>query len=241
MTFPEPFPSERELFEVYDRGYMDLELPGHGLHLRFKPGYREAYRRERDLTLKDLGLRPADLAGRRILDVGCANGIFLDYLRGHGVTASGIDISSEMVEAARSRGLDARCASLDEVEGTWDAIALWDVIEHLPDPVHALERIAGLLAPGGELWLQTPCTGLVSGLFGARWRNYIHPQHLHLFSERGLAHWLGRHGFRILRRVRFGSGNTAGTIPMPLKRAADRFAKSRGVGDTIALRARLEG
>ncbi len=240
VTFPDPFPSESELFEVYDRGYMDLELPGHGLHLRFKPAYREAYRRERDLTLSELGIEPATLVGRRILDVGCANGIFLDYLRGHGVEATGIDISSEMVEAARARGLDARRKSLEEVEGPWDAIALWDVLEHLSHPIGALGRIAARLVPGGELWIQTPCTGLVSGVFGARWRNYIYPQHLYLFSERGLERWLERRGFRVLRRVRFGSGNTAGTVPGPVKRTADRLAKAWGQGDTVALRARLE-
>lgn len=241
VTYPEPFPSDSDLHAIYDQGYMDLEIPGHGLHLRFKPAYREAYRRERDLTLADLGLQPQALRGKRVLDVGCANGIFLDYLRDHDVSAVGIDVSSEMVEAARGRGLDARLQALDEVEGRWDVIALWDVLEHLPDPQDALRRIAALLDPGGELLLQTPCIGLISAAFGAQWRNYIYPQHVHLFSERGLRAWLREHGFRTLRRVRFGSGNTAGTIPAPAKRLADRMAKWSGAGDTVALRARIPG
>ena len=117
-------------------------------------------------------------------------------------------------------------------------MTLWDVIEHLLDPRDALQRIAGLLDPEGELWIQTPCTGLVSEAFGDHWRNFLYPQHVHLFSESGLAQLLEQEGFRVLARVRFGSGNTAGTVPDPAKRAADRVAKASGHGDTIALRAR---
>ena len=240
VTWPKPLPTQEQLDAIYGEGYLELELPGHGWHLRVQPAYAEAFGQERDLTLRELGVEPAELGGRRILDVGCANGIFLNYLRERGASGVGIDISQQMVEAARARGLDARSAGLDELpaDASWDVVTLWDVIEHLLDPREALQRVAGLLRAGGELWIQTPCTGLVSDAFGDGWRNYLYPQHIHLFSEPGLERLLEQEGFGVLASVRFGSGNTAGTIPEAAKRAADRVAKASGHGDTIALRAR---
>jgi SAM-dependent methyltransferase len=81
-----------------------------------------------------------------------------------------------------------------------DAVTCWDVIEHVPDPRSALERLRGRLKPGGRLFLSTPDAGsLLARLLGRRW-HYLDPlQHINVFSRKNLEDTLARCGFRVLR------------------------------------------
>lgn len=232
------YPSAEEIAAFYESGYMEKKFNNLGHHLHFSPEYRQTYFAEKDLTFSDLGIDLGKGKGKRLLDVGCANGQFLEYAARSGIIGSGIDISEEMVEAGRKNGLDCRVADFFEVEGEYDYITLWDVIEHVGDPRKALAKARALLVPGGEIIIQTPCTGIVSELFAENWLYYLPVQHLHLFSQDGLFKLLSDEGFSIVSWVRFGSCNPAGSIPAVNKKAIDTIAKRLGIGDTIALRAR---
>ncbi|MAO84807.1 MAG: hypothetical protein CMH50_13155 [Myxococcales bacterium] len=232
---PRPLPTPQELVEYYDDNYTEKKLEGHGLHIRFKPEYFQAYENERDLTFVDLGFDLDWFAGKRIVDIGCANGIFLEYMKPKKAHAVGTDLSPQMVEQAIAKDLEAYACDVPELKGTFDAACLWDVIEHLLDPRIMLRNIWEKLNPGGVLFIQTPCTGAISDAWGSEWRNCTYPQHLHLFSESGLRTLLAEEGFEMKQHVRFGSGNTAGTIPPKPKRVFDTVAKRLGIGDTIAL------
>ena len=73
-----------------------------------------------------------------------------------------------------------------------------DVIEHLPDPGAALDRIGEWLAPGGVLALALPDAGSrVARLMGARWWSVI-PTHVHYFTRHSMATLLARHGYGLL-------------------------------------------
>ncbi|MBW7956374.1 MAG: class I SAM-dependent methyltransferase [Deltaproteobacteria bacterium] len=232
------YPSAEECSRFYESGYMVKEFNNLGHHLHFAPEYRETYFAEKDLTFADLKLDRAALRGRRLLDVGCANGQFIEYANRLGMDGSGIDISVEMVEAARKSGLRCVVKDLFDMEGEYDMLTFWDVIEHVPDPRRMLEKTCSLLTVNGEVVIQTPCTGMISELFGDRWLYYLPVQHLHLFSQESLFRLLSETGFAVVSWVRFGSCNPKGSIPDLNKRAIDTIAKRLGIGDTIALRAR---
>lgn len=88
------------------------------------------------------------------LDIGCGRGGLMEAAGDSGMRCSGIDLSPVMVEAARAKGLDARCMELCEVEGSYDAaVAVFDVLNFLD--AAALERFmecaAAVLKPGGLL------------------------------------------------------------------------------------------
>ena len=232
------YPSARELEEFYDSGYMTKKFNNLGHHLHFTKEYRETYFAEKSLTFADLRMDLTALRGKKLLDVGCANGQFLEYAGKFAVESTGIDISEEMVNAGKEAGLNCLVKDLFEMEGEFDLLTYWDVIEHVSNPRQVLEKTRDLLAPGGEVVIQTPCTGMVSELFGDKWLYYLPVQHLHLFSQESLFKLLSDTGFSVVSWVRFGSCNPKGSIPDVNKRAMDAIAKRMGIGDTIVVRAR---
>jgi len=102
-------------------------------------------------------------SARRILDVGCDTGLLGIELKKQDPSrfVAGIELDADAAEVAR-QNLDAvyiRNAeqdSLDDIDGEFDAIILGDVIEHLIDPLIALEKLRMLLADHGELYTSIP-------------------------------------------------------------------------------------
>lgn len=95
-----------------------------------------------------------------ILDVGCGVGHFLARARDRGWTVQGLDISKTASTAAREAyGLDVKVATLAESPfepETFDAVSLWDVIEHIRTPLQDLKAVHRILKPGGILVMKTP-------------------------------------------------------------------------------------
>jgi SAM-dependent methyltransferase len=146
----------------------------------------------------------------------------------------GVDISEECIRHAHERALNAVCADFPALDGRFDAISMWHVIEHVRDPKRYLEHAYRLLQPGGWLLIETPVVGSISEGFGADWRFYMPVEHINLFSQQALFRLCSHTGFDLRSWVRFGSGNTAGSVPPANKRAMDRVAKQHGFGDTLA-------
>ncbi|HEX6116172.1 MAG TPA: class I SAM-dependent methyltransferase [Solirubrobacterales bacterium] len=135
-----------------------------------------------------------------ILDVGCWVGFLLDEARARGWReTTGIEPSLFASGYARSKlGLDVRTEDLFDAElpgRHYDAVVLGDVLEHLTAAGAALDRVAGLLAPGGVLALELPDAGSrVARLLGPRWWSVI-PTHVHYFTRESAATMLRRHGY----------------------------------------------
>jgi SAM-dependent methyltransferase len=96
--------------------------------------------------------------GRRVVDFGCFDGGFLQYL-GDGWAVAGIEPSSAAAGRARERGVRVLGPTIEAVgpghAGAFDAVVIFDVMEHLSDPVGVLRSLAGLLAPGGIMLIET--------------------------------------------------------------------------------------
>jgi len=115
-------------------------------------------------TLVDVAGKVAPV--RSILDVGCGTGNFLNFAQQRGLRAVGVDVEPDAVQAARSRGLDSYLIDhLDAASGgkPFDALSLWDVIEHVADPYAALAGLLPRVRPGGIMLFETP-----DGAFPAR-------------------------------------------------------------------------
>jgi 2-polyprenyl-3-methyl-5-hydroxy-6-metoxy-1,4-benzoquinol methylase len=156
-----------------------------------------------DIAYRFLDRRPADGPAPKVLDVGCGGGAYLAAAAAAGWDASGIDFDPKAVEGARRRGIDASVGGLDSVAdraGTYDAVTLSHVIEHLHDPAGSLAVIHKILKPGGRLYVETPNIDSIGrSLYGRSWRGLEPPRHLVIFNRPGLQGLLERSGFEQVR------------------------------------------
>jgi SAM-dependent methyltransferase len=178
--------------------------------------------------------------GRRILDVGAAYGLLLRSAREAGWDASGVEIAEDCAEeATRISGTRVVAGDFTKValDGTFDAIVMLDVIEHLRDPMAGLRRACELLSPRGLLLIETNDIDSPWARFmGNRWWFLDPPQHLFYFSLSGLKERLREAGFsnefhvrRAGRRVsasnllfKLSGGAPEGPIKRGLVRASQR-------------------
>lgn len=137
-----------------------------------------------------------------ILDIGCSTGVFLDEARARGWRAHGLEVSDYAVQVARRRGLAVRRAAVEELSlpsAAFDCITMWDVIEHLRDPIGVFGEVSAALRPGGVFALSTgDITSFCARLSGSRWHLFNLPEHLFFYSPRSLQLLLARAGLRVV-------------------------------------------
>jgi SAM-dependent methyltransferase len=132
----------------------------------------------------------ADRSLNRWLDVGCGAGTLLDAVAAAGWQATGTEVSRGAADAVGKRGYDIRVGDLRELDlpaGAFDVVSMVEVVEHVPDAREQIQAAAGLLRPGGVLYVTTPHgRGISARLLGARWSVVAPPEHLQLFSVPGI-------------------------------------------------------
>jgi len=149
-----------------------------------------------------------------LLDVGCGHGVLLDEAHKRGYDATGLELSAVSARHAREDyGLDVRevaLESFDPGDKRFDVVMLADVIEHLENPVSALDRCFELLADGGVLCVVTPDpSSRTARLAGSKWWGYI-PGHMCLLPRKTLRELLAARGLVISEDVPLVRTFTAG-------------------------------
>jgi 2-polyprenyl-3-methyl-5-hydroxy-6-metoxy-1,4-benzoquinol methylase len=233
-----PYPTQDELEAYYNDAYVTKQCTGSVSHaVRYSDEYRARVHEEYALGLRDLGIEPGTLATLNVLDYGCAQGDFLDFLRAAGSPperVTGADIATEMVEVAVERG--HRAMSIAELrtlpDGSFDLITLWDVVEHLVEPAGTIRDLRRLVAPGGRIIVQTPRMGLLSEALGSAFEHYLPLEHVHLFRRETLVRLFSEAGFDLVAAASFGANAPAEAVPLPYKGAFDRLAKATDNGAT---------
>jgi len=140
-----------------------------------------------------------------LLDVGCGYGHFIEIMQSREWKATGIEPSEETSANARARGLDIKQTALEDAlfhEGSFDAITAFYVLEHLYDPLDALNKMYKLLKKGGMLVIRVPHTTPIVrllNLFGIENNLYDMPFHLYDFSPSTVKSMLEKAGFAGIR------------------------------------------
>jgi 2-polyprenyl-3-methyl-5-hydroxy-6-metoxy-1,4-benzoquinol methylase len=117
------------------------------------------FRHQVDVLKKHLPLRSAN-----VLDIGCGGGLFLSLLKQEGTKAVGIELSNSRAYYASSKhDLEIHKHPIEsdfwqrEYKDRFDAVTLWDVIEHVNYPFQTLQSAVNVLKTGGLLLIDTPC------------------------------------------------------------------------------------
>jgi len=135
----------------------------------------------------------------RILEVGCGTGDFISLAKGR-FEISGFDISAHAVTFAQQHNADVSrhiylgdVSTLQLPRSHFDAVCLWDVIEHLWDFESGCLKLMDALKPGGLLFLSTPDIHSVVGrVLGRFWPLMTPPEHVSFFSAMTLRYFLER-------------------------------------------------
>ncbi len=164
---------------------------------QYREGRLASYRR----WLREL--EPWRKSGR-LLEIGSGYGDFLVLAKEAGWNAVGVEISCHACAVARSKGCDVFEGVLEDAgleSGAFDAVVLWDVIEHLLGPDQLVKQAVDLLAPGGVLLMKTPDGRALmptKNPLRSLYRNFVYPantaEHVYHYTPEQLVSLVERHG-----------------------------------------------
>lgn len=134
-----------------------------------------------------LGGRPSE-----VCDMGCGNGHFAARMSDLGHRVAGVEVDTRAAVEARQKGVDLHDGSVEHLPGAvasrrFDLVVMSHVLEHVLDPVKAVEAMAGLLRPGGIFACVVPnnaSAGLARS--GLSWEPLDIPRHLNFFVPENL-------------------------------------------------------
>lgn len=182
LVFCSPAPS----MECLEGLYSSVVDP---IYVRFEDARRIA---ARELV------RRLPISRGRLLEVGCYTGIFLEEAQRNGFDCYGLEPSRDAANLCVQRGLRVAQGFVNDPppwDTKFDIVVMWDVIEHLHDPLNAVRCIRELLAPGGEFHFTTvriDC--LFARVLGRRWPWFM-PMHLTYFEQRSIENLVRLAGF----------------------------------------------
>jgi len=197
LLLTNPQPSNDELGRIYASDYF---LRGRS---ETNQGAVERLKSRTAGLYLDLIERYRGESGGRLLEVGSGEGDFLVSAIERGFKVTGVEYS-EHACAVASKKVAPRCppeiicGEITDVSGmgVYDVCVLSDVIEHVRNPRHLLERVHELLCPGGTIFIATPSLDSWSArLLKNRWMEFK-PEHLFYFDSSTLQTLLLDCGYR---------------------------------------------
>jgi 2-polyprenyl-6-hydroxyphenyl methylase/3-demethylubiquinone-9 3-methyltransferase len=160
----------------------------------------------------------AQLAGKKVLDVGCGGGLLTEAMARLGAQVTGIDLSDKTLKVAQLHLLESKlpvtyaAASAEqfvvEHKAEFDALTCLEMLEHVPDPASTVDACARLVKPGGHVFFSTINRNPKAYLFaviGAEYVLKLLPRGTHDYSRlikpSELAAWCRAAGLRPIEMI----------------------------------------
>ena len=198
LVYQNPRPTQEEMHNHYPSDYESYTLhpEDSGSSWLLRKAIQYGLSKRRRLVSQNKG-------SGRILDVGCATGVFLREMHQDSHwDAYGVEPNGYAARIARERyGLNVFHGTLEQASFEnryFDVVTLWDVLEHLHSPSEALAEIHRILKADGLLILRVP-NGLSrdAQLFGKAWAGLDPPRHLYVFTPDTLRELLTENHYSI--------------------------------------------
>jgi 2-polyprenyl-6-hydroxyphenyl methylase / 3-demethylubiquinone-9 3-methyltransferase len=138
----------------------------------------------------------ADLAGKRVVDIGCGGGILAESMSRLGASVTGIDMGEAPLAVARMHllesGLQVDYRQLtaeqlaEEEPASFDAVTCMEMLEHVPDPASVVDACARLARPGGDVFFSTinrNTRAYLSAIVGAEYVLRLLPRGTHEYRK----------------------------------------------------------
>lgn len=209
---------DKLLIKCVDCGFVtaNLEIEFHDLitiysEKYFKGEAYDDYLRDKDELQRNFKSRMASLEKmipkeklKKIFEIGCAYGFFGELAKTFWrAEYTGIDIAREATEYAKSTfNLNVFCE--DYIQSfqhslPFDTVFMWDVIEHLANPMTVIEKISKEISQGGFIVITTgDMNSFLARIQGRKWRMIAPPTHLHYFNRESITKLLGKNGFHLV-------------------------------------------
>jgi SAM-dependent methyltransferase len=206
FIYASPRPTEEALRGFYDESYYRSHEPiGYGVSREAE----EAIRRRFETRLEHIAKYTGEPG--RLLDLGCATGLFLEVAKGRGWEIYGVEFSDFAIPIAQNTlGIEIHPTLVEARFDTdyFDVVTGWEYIEHLAKPRRELEEIRRILRKDGLLALSTPnMRNLTAMRCSELWESFIPPpEHLSYFSPESLG--------QLLEAVGFGVEGWKGIVPV---------------------------
>lgn len=233
-----PTPHDKALSKLYQSQYYDFVRMGrcapdlNKLMVGGKEAEQEKQWLQKTLYTDIIHILKQSKSGNRILDIGCGNGEFMNFLKKKGFLPEGIEPSNKAVRIARSRGLTVHQGTLENFIKTknrlFDVVTLLNVLEHVPNPFQLIEGIKKILNCAGILCIRVPNDYSEIQLSSQKrmkikpWWEII-PYHINYFNFKSLRQFLEKTGFDII--------HVQGDFPMEFfLLMGENYISDRGLG-----------
>ena len=177
LVFTDPRPSHNEVKEFYSDLYRQ-EYKG-----TVAPKKKHVYRAGRVALDRWENISSFVHEGDKVLDAGAGGGELVYLLMKKGCQVSGIEPNHGYANHAIDEyGVNIQVGFFEDAnfdEGSFDAVLLFHVLEHLEDPVEEIKRLKKFLKPGGTFVIEVPNVTYSCGYPTAKW----HIGHLYNFNK----------------------------------------------------------
>ncbi|MBA3943050.1 MAG: class I SAM-dependent methyltransferase [Herpetosiphonaceae bacterium] len=190
LVFTSPRLKKEAIRNIYEASsYFDEGVYGFSKQINLGMLLQRAWTRGRLDLIR--GLVKGDPHTKKMLEIGCAYGLFLQAARHQGFEVAGVEYSNTAVQwSAEHLGLPVQQGELKDAQlpsQRFDVICFWDVLEHVDNPVAFLKLVHQYLVPGGIVVFSTPyVNSLPARLLHSRWWTLRPEQHLWHFTPHTL-------------------------------------------------------
>jgi SAM-dependent methyltransferase len=198
-------------------------------------GYDADPERRRYESARRLRLVQRYVPRGRLLEIGSAMGYFLAAAKRAGFEPTGIEPAEELARAARERfGVDARAGFVEDAElepASFDAVCMWHVLEHIPEPRSVLRNLHDVLTRAGVLAIEVPNAGSEEARhLGAAWPHWDPAHHVGHYTPASLRALVEGAGFAVVR---------VDTLPGVAYYPPRQALQPRAMFDSVVLAARM--
>lgn len=135
----------------------------------------------------------------KLLDVGCGSGYFIDHLKDKKIKYKGLELSNFLIDICRKKKLNVSNTDVSqEPNNYYNVVTMFDVLEHLVDPISFLKKLNQKIVRGGYILAYTPNIHSVAFLLMKEKQNLLSPfQHLCFYDKESLNFLAQKTGFNV--------------------------------------------